>query len=179
MSEVMERETATTADTTPAPKPSRLTSEISNGVVTLSVGTNTVGTYAMSDLPDATQKALAAIGLRYILVGATDHGKAFDEMKAGKIPGRKAAASKDLEPWRLAYAHALAEETAKRDGIKVYMPGGRNPTQEFAVLLDNSKQRAVSLDKSGLAKIKVIPAVVAHWVRITGTATTASSLISD
>ena len=41
-------------------------------------------------------------------------------------------------------------------------------TLEFTAALDEAKQKAARLDKSGLAKAKVIAAVVAHHNRLTG-----------
>lgn len=162
--------------TAPASKAPRITSEISGGTVTLFKGAQILGAYSVAEIADQT--ALAAIGLRYLLVGADEPGEMFAQLVAGKIPGRGPKATKELEPWRLAYAHTLADENAKTQGVKTYLPGGRNHTQEFTVLLDDAKQRAVSLDKSGLAKAKTIPGVVAHHARITGAVLSAASLVA-
>jgi len=171
-------EHTTTPTTTPAATKPRTTSTISGGVVTLTRdGTETA--FDMAGISSTGHAALAAHGLRVLLIGADDPAARYAELVAGKTPGRVAAAAKELDPWRLAYAHTLADESAKRDSVKTFGPGGKAHTPEYAMLLDNAKQRSVALDKAGLAKARVIPAVAVHYARLVGTAVSASSLLPD
>lgn len=152
----------------PAPPTSkeRVASTIAGSVVTLTRGAAAIGTFDLATLPAPVGAAIAVMGLRDYLIRADDPVAAFAGLVAGTVPGRKVAAAKELDPWRLAWAHATAEAEVRKGGGKPYI--GKNPTEDFKLALDNAIQRAPGLDKDTLKAARTKSAVVAHWERITG-----------
>ena len=145
----------------PGVKAPRVSSSITDdGKITLSLD-GVTKTFDVSELPAAIITTLAAREARNLLIRAGEWLPEWTKLLEGQVPTKGSAGPKELDPWRLAYAHALADSTAKEKGIKAKSP-------EFATLLDESKQRAAVLDRAGLVKAKKIAAVVVHHARITG-----------
>lgn len=123
--------------------------------------------YSFDTLPDASKRRAGLIGLARLL--RESDGDVWDKLKSGDFVVRVAAKPKELDNWRMAYAHALAEETVKADGGRVKI--GNKETPEFSAALEVAMAKARDLDRSSLAKLKVIPAVVAHHARLSGAPT--------
>ena len=156
-----ETQTQITDTAAPSAKRERAKANTETGVVTFR-GVDR----QFDDLPDASKRHAGIIGLARML-RETD-GEAWSKLVAGNLSvAKKSAKVKELDDWRTAYAHALAEETVKGDGGRVR--NGTKDTPEFTAALDAALAKARDLDRKGLAKAKVIPAVVIHHARITGT----------
>lgn len=117
--------------------------------------------YEIADLSAEVLRGLALKGLAVLLHATKDPFKLMNDLRGGKLPRGRVAKVKDLDPWRKAYAHAVTDKRAKDDGIKARTP-------EFAALLAEQMAHAATIDRKALVKAKTIPAVVAHWARITG-----------
>jgi hypothetical protein len=156
------------AETTRA-KPDRRRSSIDTAARTVTItdpdGTS-LGTFALSALSDQVTDWLALDGLRARL-RMGDPAAEFAALKKGEVPSAKSAARKDLDPWREAYAHALADERAKSQGVQKSRGGKSTP--EYEALLEQARSKARGLDKAGLATIKRVHTVVAHHARLTDT----------
>lgn len=118
-------------------------------------------TYDATALPENSRWWCTLRGLASRLNATDNPAGAWTDLKAGHIPSHGPAKPKELDPWRRAYAHALADKQAKEQGFKP-------KSLEFAGLLDTCMAAAASMDRDGLTKAKRIPAVVVHWNRLTG-----------
>jgi hypothetical protein len=128
--------------------------------------------YEFDTLPAAVKRSLGLRGLADVLRGAmhrNDPGKAYAALVAGGLSTRAPKAAKELDPWRQAFAVALAEETVKAAGGKIRDKGRETP--EYAVALDDAKQAATRLTRDGLTAAKKRPAVVAAYDRLVGAET--------
>jgi hypothetical protein len=105
---------------------------------------------SLDALSEPTRTHLALIGLRHVLRAGPEN--AWQNLLAGKISTREPAKPKELDPGRLAYAHALVEITKKGEQLT----------------LDQAKERAAKLDKAGLAEAKKHPVVAKHLAKLTG-----------
>lgn len=106
--------------------------------------------YHLEGIPPHVVTWLALDGLRgVILTGGND---AIDKLRNGKTPGR-VKVEKELDPWRLASAHAIVEHTKK-------LPE--------PVSLDAAKVKATNMSREQLAAAKTDPLVVKHWRKVTG-----------
>ena len=102
-------------------------------------------TYGLGDLPDHVVGYLALVGLDYKVRTGKD---AYAKLKGGAT--QKAAAAHELDPWRLAVAHTIVEQSKK------------------TISLDDAKAQAAEIDRTKLIELKKDPAVVKHWRKITG-----------
>lgn len=118
-------------------------------------------TYDATALPENSRWWCTLRGLASRLNATDNPAGAWTDLKAGHIPSHGPAKPKELDPWRRAYAHALADKQAKADGIKP-------KSVEFAALLNQYMTTAAVIDRSGLLLAKLIPAVVVHYNRLTG-----------
>ena len=84
-------------------------------------------------------------GIAQHCMRSEDAQVAFGELVAGNVPEPRRTASKELDSWRMAYAHALVQETKK------------SPSP---LTLDDAKELAGRLAREGLTKIKQNPVVV-------------------
>lgn len=154
----MDSEIDDTTTTTDTPGKERRKSVINRAVSTVTVDGIE---YAPAMLNVAAQQWCLLNGIRRHLLSAKDPTEAWFALSSGILPSDGAAKPKELDPWRKAYALALADKDAKAAGIKARTP-------EFATLLDDAMTRAAGLDRDALKKAKTIPAVVVHWNKLTG-----------
>ena len=143
--------------------------DYTTGTVTVTQPTGT-STYAYDKLSDAAKRNAGLVGIRDTLRQALHTGKsmdeAFDALAAGSVPEKRGRAAAGLPAWREAYANALAEQTAKTDGVAARKFG--KPTPEFEAILALARASARVMSAADLNKAKTRSAVVAHFERITG-----------
>jgi hypothetical protein len=153
--------TTKTANAEPQPTPSDAAkAERTRSVIDVERGTVTVFAsdgaqieqHSIAGIPNNVVRHLALVGLGVTMRNVKDQDATMLAMVEGFIPGRSAK-EKVLDPWRRAYMRVVIDGAAR----------GGNPISE-----DEARQRAESLDKTALAKIKRISAVVAEHNRITG-----------
>lgn len=126
--------------------------------------------FTLTALPVAIVSELAARGLRDLMLRAKDRSALYASLKAGTPPMTKAPKGpKMLDAWRTAIAFALVDEQAKAGGVKAKSP-------EFAALVEAETARAWDYTRENLVAAKKIPAVVAHWSKITKAGNSVSSL---
>jgi len=108
-------------------------------------------TYALDDLPQHVVTYLALVGLDYkVRIGKPD---VFGKLKGGAIKEKKTPAIHELDPWRLAIAHSIVEQTKRTSS---------------PVLLDAAKIQAAAVTRAKLVELKKHPAVVKQWRKLQG-----------
>lgn len=159
MSEVLERppveaRTEAPADAAPAAPRAphrRFVPDIAAKALTIHEG-DKAEVVDLSALPPAVATDLMLAGAAAILQRAEDMAATVAEWHTGKVREVRAAKAKELDPWRLAYAHALVEEAKK---------------SPEPLTLDAAKELARKLDRDGLTKVKGFPLVVKHHAKLT------------
>jgi hypothetical protein len=131
----------------------RATVDSAAGMFTIS-DSGGVHTYSTAGLSDTVQAHLALLGLRRVVATAKDPAAAYARLQAGQTPGQRGPGKpKEMNPWRLAYAHAKVEATKRTDA---------------PLSLDDAKAAAAALPRDKLVEIKTHPLVVKHYAKLTG-----------
>jgi hypothetical protein len=124
---------------------------------------NGASTYHVGALPEAARQWAMMQGVWTFMRMADDPDAAFARLQSGNIPRPRSGEKPPKKPnaWRLAYAHALVEETKKSE----------NP-----LTIDAATETARKLSLPALKSAKVHPLVIKHFHRLNGS--TAPSLAS-
>lgn len=126
--------------------------------------------YSVGDLNQEVRDQLSLRALRTLLVA----GRSFADIASGKIDQRGAKPSAPRAPklndWQMAYAHTLATAAAKEAGLKASPGKGLHAMPAYAEHLEEAKVAAAALDRKQINKVKIDPAALAHYLRITAAA---------
>lgn len=133
----------------------------------IAAGTVIVGGqgYEFDTLPEDLRRTLGMRGLAMIVrQGGAD---AYRRLADGTI-GRKASTPKEkpIDAWRDAIAHAIAETSIKAAGFKIREKGKETP--EYIAALADAREKAKNISREKLTIAKRLPAVVAHYARLSG-----------
>ena len=148
----------------------RTKSHIGDGTLTLTFTNGEKETHALTDFTPTIRDQLALRALRTLLVA----GRSVEDIAAGKIDQRGAKPSAPKAPklndWQMAYAHTLATAAAKEAGLKASPGKGLHAMPAYAEHLEEAKVAAAALDRKQINKVKLDPAALAHYLRITAAA---------
>ena len=150
------------AETVPDAKPR------AESVIDAVAATVTITGVGKFGLPVVHADQFALAGFRAWLMRQDDPTAAYAALTSGKIGvGTRAPAKpKALRPWQEAAAQAMADAAAKAQGIKRGQFGKETP--EFGRILGDARAKAAAMNRDALAKVRQLPAVVAHHHRIVG-----------
>jgi len=114
---------------------------------------NGASTYHVDALPEPVKRWAMMQGVWTFMRMADDPDAAFARLQSGNVPRPRTGEKKPPKPntWRLAYAHALVDETKKSD----------NPLN-----LEAATEMARKLSRPALAGAKVHPLVVKYYHRL-------------
>ena len=144
-----------TSDTpTFAVKKPRETTTITGSILTITLPDGSVETYDAHAVHNDSAHALKMVGLRDAMRTSTDRPKTYAALQAGTFGVRAPAGPKDLDPWRMAIAHAVVEETKKSD---------------VPLTLDQAKEKAAAVTRDQLVVAKRSPLVVKHYAKLNPT----------
>jgi hypothetical protein len=104
--------------------------------------------YTLAGLPENVVTYLALVGLDHKV--RTGGRNTYEKLKAGAT--QRPSASNELDPWRLAIAHSIVEQTKKT---------------ATPVMLDAAKVQAEAVTRENLVEAKKRPLVVKHWRKLT------------
>ena len=113
---------------------------------------NGASIYHVDALPEPVKRYLMMTGAWTFMRMANDPDAAFARLQSGSLPKQRGEkAPKKPNAWRLAYAHALVDETKKSE----------NP-----LTLDAATEMARKLSRPALASAKAHSLVVKHFNRL-------------